>query len=281
MSQEQQLLCERNAHPRDKRIYLDENTHRYYVDGSPEGWTSTTTFIHSLFPVFNADSVISKMMRIKSKWEASKYFGMSRQAIKDMWNAAGDQASSLGTSMHKNLEDYYNGLPHSTEGKEWEMFQQFVSDYPELRAYRTEMSVFDEETGICGQLDMIYHDPDEPGAYLIYDWKRSKEIKLSNKWQKGTHPLTEHLDDCNYVTYSMQLYLYKQILQKHYNLKINGCFLIVLHPQQERYMRIECQDMSKLISDLFELRIAERLKAQAVETEHAQTLKKAKLETNL
>ena len=242
-----------NAHPRDLRIRLEEETHTYYIDGRPGEYTSTTTFVKKHFPEFNADAVISSMMR-KASWSSSKYFGMSREAIKQAWQDTALQASTAGTAMHLNLERYYNGDAHSTDGREWELFCQFLRDFPELKPYRTEMLVFDEEARIAGSVDMIFHDPAAPGQYLIYDWKRCSSMPLDNRWESGCHPLTEHLPNCKYAVYSLQLHVYKHILQRKYGMQINECVLMVLHPSQESYLRLPCLDLESTVDSLMQAR---------------------------
>lgn len=243
------LLQEKNPHPRDADVVFLEEPHLYIVKGC-DGYTSVTTVVHTLFPEFHEDEVISKMMA-SIRWPMSPYHGMLRQEIKDQWEKTRTEASSLGTAMHKNLESYYNGLPHERESKEWELFAAFEADHPHLEMYRTEMVVYDEQAKVAGSVDCIYRDKRD-GLFCLYDYKRSKEVKMSNSYQKGTHPLTAHLDDCNYNHYSIQLGIYKFLLQKHYGMQFKESFLLVLHPNQEDYLKIAVRDLDELVAKLFE-----------------------------
>ena len=65
------------SHPRDSAIQFDASKHVYTINGSP-GYTSVTTWVGSLFPSFDPDLVITKMMASK-KWPRSPYFGKTRQ----------------------------------------------------------------------------------------------------------------------------------------------------------------------------------------------------------
>ena len=125
-----------------------------------------------------------------------------------------------------------------------------MKEWSNMNAYRTEWEIFDEEHKLAGSIDMIFKSGDE---YYIADWKRSKEIKKTNKFQKGTPPI-EHMDDCNYNHYSLQLNLYKYILEKHYEIKISGMFLVVLHPNNSNYIKIDIPCMQKEISWVLEER---------------------------
>ncbi|KAG5185095.1 hypothetical protein JKP88DRAFT_289572 [Tribonema minus] len=230
-------LSEINAHPRDARIQFQDEGHVYRVDGTSAGWISTTTLIHKLFPEFDSDAVIAKMMASK-RWSASKYFGQSVEEIKQGWVDHAASAAELGTAMHADIERYYNNIaPENPECKEMDLFHAFRKAFPDLEPYRTEMTIFDEDVMICGSIDMIYRDP--------------QEIKRSNFWEKGSHRLTRRFDSCNFIHYSLQLAIYKRLLQTRYDMKINGTYLLILHPSQDTFLRIETKDVDDVVEELF------------------------------
>ena len=222
-----------NVHIRDKRIVFDEEPHIYYIDGSCEGYISSTTIIHSFFGQFNADEIASKLVKNKTN---PKYKNMTVDEIKAMWEKNRVESAEAGTLLHKNIEEYYNDIPVDNSSKEYGYFLKFRNDYRDMKPYRTEWEIFDEEHKIAGSIDMIFQD--EQGRFWIADWKRSKEIKKYNRYQKGNPPL-EHMDDCNFNQYSLQLNLYKYILEKHYGIQIFGMFLVVLHPDNQNYLKLD------------------------------------------
>ena len=77
-------LEKKNAHERDAHITFEEGPHIYTIDGD-SGFTSVTTWNHSHFSGFNADAIISGMMR-SARWPQSKYYGMTVEEIKAGWN---------------------------------------------------------------------------------------------------------------------------------------------------------------------------------------------------
>ena len=91
------------------------------------------------------------------------------------------------------------------------------------------------------------------GEYWIYDWKRSKQFRFDNRWQHGNGVLS-HLDDCNIVHYSMQLNMYKYILEKHYDVKIAGMCLGCCHPDIDDYDRVQVDIMTNEIELILENR---------------------------
>lgn len=249
-------LSEKHPHIRDTRIQFVEDTHTYYIDGSSDGVTSTTTFIHSHFPHFNAGKVLTAM---KADKKAEKYPGMTDDEIKDMWAKSGREASLLGTKMHAQIENFYDGKEDGKESKEFGMFRQFHTERIEAMGYepyRTEWSIFDESILLAGQVDMLYRRPD--GTFGLYDWKRVKELKMDNKWEKG-YGSCAGLDHCNRMHYSLQLNVYKTILESHYGLKVFEMFLVILHPDNDEYILYRVPDMSVEVGKMMSARKIERV----------------------
>ena len=259
-----QRLAVKNKHPRDDRITFDEASHTYTIDGSRVGWTSCTQFIGGFYEHFDPDAIIQKMMRSR-KWPDSKYFGMTAEAIKQQWADSGTEASTAGTKMHLDIEHYYNAEPignlagddwSPTLGPEWTYFQNFEATWCTPRGFvpfRTEWLVFKEDIKLAGSIDMIYKKPD--GTLAIYDWKRAKEIKYENSFQQMTGPLT-HLPDTNYWHYSLQLNIYRRILQELYDVVVSELALVVLHPNQTNYRVVRLNMMDEEVEAMMATRLS-------------------------
>jgi hypothetical protein len=253
-----QSLAIKNRHPRDLCIEFDEPTHRYTVNGTCDGWSSCTGFLHAFFPHFDPEKTISKMMKGK-KWSESKYYGMTAQQIKDQWAASGKEASTAGTFMHLAIEMFHNGAlseidPAILETPEWRYFQNFWKDHgDDLEPYRTEWEVWSEAHKLAGSIDMIYKKKSD-GTFVIYDWKRSKDIKTSNDWESGYPPL-DHLPHCNYWHYSLQLNVYKWFLETFYGLVVSDLYLIVLHPDNKNYRRLRLNNLQDEVQDMLACRL--------------------------
>ena len=257
-----QRLAVLHKHPRDDRIQFEEETHTYTIDGARAGWTSCTGFLHHFFGEFNADAVIAKMMA-SSRWSDSKYFGMTAEAIKAQWAAKGAASSTAGTRMHLDIEHFYNAMPATTActwsmedgfaglaadawtpaaGTEWDYFCDYQRRYgAQFQPFRTEWLVFDDEHKVAGSIDMVYKKAD--GTLAIYDWKRVEDLKTENRFESGKGPVS-HLPDTNYWHYSLQLNVYRYILQKHYGVVVSELALVVLHPTNTswRVVRINLMD---------------------------------------
>ena len=257
-TKDNKLLENINPHSRDKYITFDEEPHIYTVtiDGTEDdSYMSVTTWNHSHFGKFDSDKVIDKMMKGKN-WKKSKYYGMSKEEIKEQWKQTGKEASEAGTKMHQDIEDYYNGKKINNNSIEYKFFEEFHKEYIEgkLKPFRTEWMVFDEDLKIAGSVDMIYERED--GNLEIYDWKRSKEIKKKNRWQSGKTTCVEHVPDCNFWHYSLQLSTYKAIIEKRYDKKVVDLYLVCLHPDNNNksFQRIKACNMTHEVKELFKVR---------------------------
>ncbi len=253
-----ETLCYKNKHPRDDRITFYEPTHTYSLDGTSKGLISGTGFIHSFFGHFNADEIIDNMMK-SPKWPQNKYFGMSREQIKKKWDDNRDDASGRGTAMHLGIEQFMNGaydviLPEIKESREFQFFLNFWREFgDDLEPYRAEWSVFSEEHKLCGQIDMLFRRKSD-GKFVIYDWKRSKQIDTSNDFnRKGLAPL-HHLDDCNYWHYSLQLNIYRWILENLYDIPIADMYLIICHPNNGNFIRMRLSRLQAEVEAMLDCR---------------------------
>ena len=243
-----------NSHIRDELITFDEGPHIYTIKDDPSQYTSVTTWNHSHFDHFDANKIIDTMMRSKN-WKTNKYYGMTKEEIITQWDASRDEASSAGTNLHYDIECYYNNCPNDNDSLEYSYFLKFAEDFKNLKPYRTEWMIWHEDIKIAGSVDMIFEQED--GTLLIYDWKRSKEITKTTGFNKyATTECISHLPDTNYWHYCLQLNVYKRILEEKYGKRVEGLFLVCLHPnnKNQSYLRIPCADLQSEVGELFEMR---------------------------
>ena len=257
------MLEKKNKHERDDNIVFEEYGHKYTYNGDcnmgdkddmgdKKDFKSVTTVVHEFFEKFDADKIIDKMME-SSKWPNSKYYGMTKEEIKQLWSENGKNASKLGTQMHAEIEDYFNErLDVKEKTKEYKQFEEFWKEFknvnPTWEPFRTEWIVYDEKKKLAGSIDFLLSDSD--GNIVIIDWKRSKEIKMANKFKKGTGPF-KSLDDCNYNHYTIQLNCYRHIIETKYNKKVAAMYIVVCHPNNDCAQIITINRREDIIEDLW------------------------------
>lgn len=252
---------------RDKYIEFDEGPHIYTIslpNKEPDStYTSVTTWVHSHFDKFDADKIIDKILKSPKYDDPTyKYYHLTREHIKEMWDKNRDEAADAGTKMHYDIECYYNDTGFDDisrlESDEFKYFLEFEDkrmdgEFGNIEPYRTEWTVFDEDAKLSGSIDMVYIDIDTE-ELLIYDWKRCRDIKKENRWQSAKTKGIKHLPDVNYWHYALQLNIYRYILQKNYGYKVRELYLVGLHPNKGTYQRLEVPMLDKEMDVLFKQR---------------------------
>ena len=215
-------------------------------------------------------------MKGKGWKEGHKYWGMTPQEIKAQWNTNKDNVANAGTDLHYDIECFMNDKrflfkythkelyeiynsdtsedKKKEKPKEWQYFINFVKDTPQLKPFRTEWTVYDEDLKLAGSIDMIYENDDD--TLSIYDWKRCKEITRINNFNKfALKECINYMPDSNFWHYCIQLNTYKGILERKYNKVIKELYLVRLHPDAEEnnYELIKLPMITKEINELFDL----------------------------
>ena len=219
---------------------------------------SVTTLVYKFFPAFNADEVLAKM-RASPRFENGPYAGLTDAQIKAKWDREGAQSRTVGTALHASIEaflgaDMVNAPEPLVPKPVWDQFLSFYGGtlvVGGLEVYRTEWSIF--SGGLCGQLDALFRVAGTD-RFVLYDWKLSKEIKMNNPWARGLGPLAEH-DACNFVQYSLQLNVYRYILEREYDFEgVDGvrrpfrgieCKLVVFSPSGGGWTGLDVPDMRR------------------------------------
>jgi hypothetical protein len=234
----------RNRHYRDSCISFDEVKHTYTVDGKT--LQSVTNIVENCFPKFDA--------QLHAKTTAAK-MGMTEEEVIAMWEQKGKESRELGTAMHQKIESYYQGK-QPYEDDAFRLFKVFA-DKVKLEPYRTEWAVYDTDYNIAGTIDFV---DCQDGIFTIYDWKRSDKIiangmpvKVSKYQEKGLYPL-EHLENCAYYHYALQLSLYKFILEKNYDIKVSDLRLGIFHPSYDKPYVLKMPYLESEVKTLMELR---------------------------
>lgn len=240
------FLEELNKHPRDSYIRFDKEPHKYYVHNK-EMNSSVTTVVHSKFPKFDSNAIAKNLTRKHFNNEKSEYFQMTEYDILQKWEINKNNACSLGTELHESIELFYNNIKHYNTSKEYGYFENFCNDFKHLIPFRTEWEVYFEEASLAGSIDMIFKNED--GSLSIYDWKRSKKIEKSNQFEFGYNPV-DHLPHSNFWHYSLQLNIYKYILEKKYSSIVKEMCLVILHPNNTNYIRLECPNLQNEVHEI-------------------------------
>ena len=119
------MLKQLNSHARDNNITFEEEGHKYTITCDSESkYISVTTWNHSHFPHFDADLIISRILNSKSWKPGHKYWGLTAEGIKDLWNSNRDNAAGAGTQLHYEIECFMNSKVLMFDYTHYELLHQ-------------------------------------------------------------------------------------------------------------------------------------------------------------
>jgi ATP-dependent exoDNAse (exonuclease V) beta subunit len=207
-------------------LVFDEITHTYRLDDLL--LKSVSSIVASQFKTFKANIVAANLENGKAKDQDSPYYGMTRHDILAKWTKAGDEARDNGTRLHRQIEEFYlSGKIPEEETVEWSQFMNFNKDHPEWTIVGCEVRVNNNK--VAGTIDAIFQTPN---GIVLVDWKRVRAIDYSGRgYGIG---LMRYAEDCNYSKYSLQLSLYRELI----NMEVKDCFIVQFHPSIDAYSRI-------------------------------------------
>jgi hypothetical protein len=226
---ERREMIEKLEYFRDPNFMFDEGSHSYTYVNPETGlidqiFESTSGFIDQFKPPFNED--ISKYV--------AKSRGVTQQEVLNEWKEAGIKGKTVGTEVHKWIEDFYNGLDPDlpacpTSLNRVELFKKAHEErLHKLKPIAQELRIFSRKWGIAGTIDIIF---EMDGKFYVGDWKTNKDFKDDDHPKGRREKLFSPFDDLwnnNLNGYSLQVSTYRMILEEEAGFKTEGAFLVSL-----------------------------------------------------
>lgn len=204
----------------DDITYIDENHSYWHGD---ERLVSVTQYLSKYKQPFDTD-----------RWSkhSAKKEGVSQQTIIERWDAKGKISLEKGTIVHnaaemiiKEQDIDIQGLPNEVQAAKtlWDNLKRKYN----AKTLKTEWVIGDTTAKVAGRIDaLIQLEYDGRLITSLLDWKTGT-VKLDNKYEKMKSPFNA-LEDCSLNHYSIQLSLYRLILERNLNIKLNHGILINL-----------------------------------------------------
>jgi len=233
-------------------VVFTENGHTYTIDGKPA--TSVTTFIGKFKKPFERDFWAHRTAQKEN---------VELQDILDKWDSISLRACNKGSKFHAFAENYINNkiLPNSIYDFDIDMeaynkieshFLKFYEESKEnLIPISSELCVGSSKLGICGMVDQLYYSNTVEGL-VIFDWKTNKKLNTTNRFDNWMLDPISHLPECEFTTYSLQLSLYRYIIELETNLEIKDCYIVWFNEKNDSYKLIKCDDLRKEIMDMLD-----------------------------
>lgn len=231
--------------------YYDE-PHIYTIDGVKQ--TSVTTLLGKYKTKFDADFWAGKKAAER---------GISKAEVLAEWEIINKVATTKGSIIHNYIENllarkvfpYPSSLVIETVGKDHELLVQekvrkttvladkFINDIRgKLIPIKSELVVGEAALGICGMIDQIFWN-EKAQEFQIWDWKTNKKLNMYSPFKNKMCNGLAHLDECEYNTYSLQLSIYKQLIERNTGIKIGSLYIVWFFEDNPDYKIIQCKDM--------------------------------------
>ena len=245
-----------------KDVTFYDVPHKYFIDGKE--LISVTTLIHKYQEEFDED--------YWADYKGNQY-NLTVNQVKRAWNFINKKGTIKGSAIHDYAENMFqnkvfeyplqfilNEFGFDPVSIEYNITKKHVDKFyndvhGKLIPIRTEFVVYDRESLIGGMLDMLFYNV-KVGEFQIWDWKTNKKF---SREEKGRHLLNElcMIEDCDLELYSLQLGLYKYIIEKNTGIKLGKSYLVWFSHNNPTYEIIEAKDMSYYIDIIVDNRIAE------------------------
>lgn len=216
---------------KDRNFTFDETSHTYRYEKIK--FDSVTTFLKTFKVPFDRE--------YWSKKKAEER-GVDVSVVLNEWQEKANDATSLGTKVHKYIEDFWSG--ESPELPDDERFLERVEKFNEifrkklhvLMPLKSELKIFSRRWRLAGTIDqpfLFWSEQQDRPFLIIGDWKTNGEFKHDEhpkgRYKKLLRPFS-HLYENHHNEYSIQISLYRLILEEEANIQTEDGFLCHIGP---------------------------------------------------
>jgi ATP-dependent exoDNAse (exonuclease V) beta subunit len=243
-----------------KDVQFSEKDHSYKINGESAKY-SVTKLLHKYQKEF-PETIIATAV--------SKREGITVDDVLEKWSFQRDYANHKGTEFHLFVENFlmrkkcsidkdaivkfFKDRPNfnsedSVEkyykdiAKMLKYFLEFYDWYKEdYHLIKSEFVVGDPRTKLVGTMDNLSFNK-KTNELVIFDYKTNKKINKISKYKNKLLQPLQHLDDCEYNKYALQIWLYKLILERNTPFSIGDSYILWF--SGEGYEKIKVPDFRK------------------------------------
>lgn len=241
-------------------ITFYDEPHKYFLNNKE--LISVTTLIHQYQEEFNEEY-----------WSnyKSQEFNVTQKEILRAWKFINDKGLIKGSAIHDYAENLFQNkkfeYPKNAIFKHFG-FDPVINEYNitknhvdrfyndvqgKLIPIKTEYVVYDKESMIAGMLDILFYNV-KMKEFQIWDWKSNKDFTFEVPERHLTGDLFV-LQDSDLEIYSLQLEMYKQIIEKNTSIKLGKSYIVWFSHNNENYQVIELRDRRYYVDLIIKNRI--------------------------
>ena len=242
-----------------------EEDHHYEYKGERVG-ISVTRLIEEYTNEFDAESIAEKVA-IRD--------GKTIQEVLDEWKQKNEWACKKGSACHEYAQSLWSNVKYFD--KQWDGIEyvkavdkiqkqalNFRIDFDDrLEHLADEFVVGSDEYDIASAIDHLFINKYTGGLVLV-DYKTNSDIHKTEKYAKNMKVPLSHLKDFTLNHYYIQLSIYKYIVEKYTNLKIEEMFIVYMSENIENYEIIEIPYLKDEVEEILENRRVKNMNGMGV-----------------
>ena len=244
-----------------KGIDFHEEQHFYTINDYRFG-ISATSLIETYAQEFDSDG-ISQMVANKR--------GISQKEVLDEWKKENEFSCIKGSCIHLKAQSLWMGTDYEIDyntiddtidkdrlKKEYDIMSKqatdFYNDYKDMYdMIQDEFIVWSKEFDIAGSIDGIMYNKNTQQCCIL-DFKSNKDLQFKSKYRKKMKVPLHELDDVNGQHYYVQLSIYKYLIEKYTNIKVDELFIVYFNINADSYEIIEIPYLKKEVEEILENR---------------------------
>lgn len=231
-------------------LSLDEEKHVYFLDNKPLK-TSVSTKIKKFYKSFDAESKAKEIASYTGKLKrgTSKYAGLSKKEILDMWEKKKVNSCKEGTEDHNFAERYVlKGRRLEPKTNKQKAIKKFIDGLPlHIKIVTPEIKMWHFEGMYCGTADLLLYNA-MSGNYIIADYKTNIDLFKNFKGQKMLKPFENKLDT-PFSHYEIQLNYYQIMLEQIKDVKVERRIIVWLLPDAT-YKMYDTENLTKSLKNV-------------------------------
>ena len=254
-----------------KGIDFHEEQHFYTLNDYRFG-ISATSLIETYAQEFDSDG-ISQMVANKR--------GISQKEVLDEWKKENEFSCIKGSCIHLKAQSLWMGTDYEIDyntiddtidkdrlKKEYDIMSKqatdFYNDYKDMYdMIQDEFIVWSKEFDIAGSIDGIMYNKNTQQCCIL-DFKSNKDLQFKSKYRKKMKVPLHELDDVNGQHYYIQLSIYKYLIEKYTNIKVDELFIVYFNINADSYEIIEIPYLKKEVEEILQNRRVKNMNGMGV-----------------
>lgn len=210
-------------------IKFDAGTHTYTNTETGRRYISVTTLLSKYKKPFDKELHSARV---------AKREGVSQELVLEMWKQENDRANEKGHKIHKLLEDYLtDGVVDPNYTLLYSTFKtqtdSRIGAYDEVLS---EYKLYDHDHELAGTADLLFNHKDN--TFTVGDFKTNKKFNFVNRFNETLLSPIEHLHNCEFNVYALQLSIYAYMYESITKKKCRG--LVIFYLENGKWVSVSC-----------------------------------------